>query len=264
MDKYDGRSIKEAVVPKALMKYRSAGDRGDTIFSLPVIRHYGRGTLYLEAANYTRERLTPDNWCGLDKIIKAQSYVEDVREWRGDAVDVNLNDFRALMFPQVRRGFHKDRHLCDWIAMASNLPTSIKDEPWLKIEPKPIAPVVISRSGPGRPPHAVYHGKDFPWGQVLAKYGRDAVFVGTELEHEVFQAVFGNVAWYKTPSLFEVAQVIAGAKLFVGNQSAPHAIAQSLGVATVLEVWGAGANCSGWRANHVNGWDHKVTLPDIV
>lgn len=247
---------------------RHAGDVGDVILSLPAVKHLCalggcEATVYLEAANYTRSRLTPDNWCGLDRILLAQPYVSEVHPWNGGAVDINLNDFRSRMFRDVKRGLNRGRHISDWVAMAHNLPTTIKDEPWLKIEPKPVAPVVIARSGPGRPPHAVYHGKDFPWGQVLAKYGNNAIFVGSQLEHEVFQAVFGTVTWCKTPSLYEVAQLIAGAKLFIGNQSCPNALAQALGIPSVLEVWHAGANASGWRPNQINGMDHKVELPNI-
>lgn len=266
MQKYDGRTIKSTPADQAsrVMTYRHAGDVGDLLFALPAVRHNGRGIVYLEAANYTRVPLTPDNWRGIDRILKAQPYIDDVRQWKGEPTDINLNDFRSAMFRHVRHRHHIDRHIADWTAMVCNLPTSIKDEPWLTIpDPIAVAPVVISRSGPGRPPHSVYHGQNFPWGQVLRKYGKDAVFVGTELEHEIFQAVFGDITWYPTATLFEVAQVIAGAKLFIGSQSAPNAIAQGLGVATVLEIWHQGPNSSGWRKNHINGWDHKCPLPDI-
>lgn len=266
MQKYDGRNIKGSPHSAKVLTYRHGGDRGDVLFALPVIRQNGRGTVYLEAVNYTRERLTPDKWCGLDRILKAQPYIADVLPWKNEAVDINLNDFRATMFRYVRHRHHIDRHIADWTAQVCNLPTTIKDEPWLTIpDPVAVAPVVIARSGPGRPPHAVYHGQNFPWGQVLQKYKKDAVFVGTELEHEIFQAVFGDITWHKTDTLYEVAQVIAGAKLFVGSQSAPHAIAQAVGVATVLEIWHAGPNCRGFRPNHIDGWDHKVAekLPDL-
>jgi hypothetical protein len=258
MQKYDAR-----VSPNGVKTFRTAGDAGDALLSMPAVKAMGGGIVFLEAANYTRERLTPDNWRGLDRILKAQSYIEDCREWTGGAVDVNLNDFRGLMFPQVRRGLHRDRHITDWVAMAHNLPLTIKDEPWLTIEPVKVAPVVINRTGPGRHPGHVYHGQNFPWGRVVQKYRTQAVFIGTALEHEIFAGVFGDVPYYSTPSLFEAAQVIAGASLFIGSQSCPHALAQGLGRPIILEVWHNGPNCLGTRPNIVNAWDHKVELPDL-
>lgn len=261
MQRFDSRQLK---APGKTWTMKSAGDVGDAIFGMPVMRHYGKVIVYLEAANYTRVPLTPANWRGIDRILKAQPYIADVLEWKRENVDVNLNDFRATMFRFVRNRHHIDRHIADWTAMACNLPTTIKDEPWLTIpDPVTVAPVVISRSGPGRPAHAVYHGNAFPWGQALKKYSKNAVFVGTELEHEVFQAQFGDIHWHQTPSLYEVAQVIAGCQLFLGNQSSPNAIAQGLGTPAILEVWGNGPNCLHFRKNSQNVWDHKANLPDL-
>lgn len=263
MKRHDAR-----ISPHGELTVRSAGDLGDGIFSLPAVKYLcardnRKAVFFIEAANYTRERLTPDNWRGLDRILKCQPYISDVREFTGGAVDVNLNDFRQIMFSHLRRGLHKDRHISDWVAMAHNLPVTIKDEPWLTIETVKVAPVVINRTGPGRHPGHVYHGVEFPWGRVLKKYGKDAVFIGTPLEHEVFCAVQGEVPFHPTLSLFEAAQVIAGCELFIGNQSACHAIAQGVGKRIILEVWEAGPNCLATRLNVLNVRDMRAVLPDL-
>lgn len=245
------------------MTFRHAGDAGDIIYALPAIKYFGRGLLYIESAPYTRVPMTPDKWNGLDLLLKAQPYIADVKPWNREVCEINCNDFRALMVRQMRQGIGKDRHLSDWLALALRIPLTIKDDPWLTVEPNRIARVVINRAGAGRPTHQQYYGKDFPWGKVLEKYGKDAVFVGTKLEHEVFCSAQGRIPHYPTATLLEVARVIAGAQLFVGNQSCPHAIAQGLGTPIVLEVWHQGANCCSPRPNAVNVFDHTAELPDL-
>lgn len=245
------------------MTFRHAGDAGDIIYALPAIKYFGRGLLYIEAASYTRVAMTPDKWNGLDLLLKAQPYIADVKPWNREATDWNCNDFRALMVRQLRQGVGKDRHLSDWLALAFRIPLTIKDEPWLTVEPNRIARVVINRAGAGRPAHQQYYGKDFPWGRVLEKYGKDAVFIGTKLEHEVFCAAQGKIAYYPTATLLEAARVIAGADLCVLNQSSCNAIAEGLKKPIVLEVWHQGPNSLSFRPNVHHGWDHNVELPDL-
>lgn len=246
------------------MTFRHAGDAGDIIYALPAIKYFGRGLLYIESAPYTRVAMTPDKWNGLDLLLKAQPYIADVKPWNREIVDRNLNDFRATMVRQLRQGIGRDRHLSDWVAVTFHLPLTIKDDPWLTVEPNRIARVVINRAGAGRPPHQQYYGKDFPWGRVLEKYGKDTVFIGTKIEHEVFCAAQGKIPYYPTATLLEAAQVIAGAQLFVGNQSACFGICSGLKKPCVLEVWHQGPNVLDGRPGAVMGWDHNVELPDLV
>lgn len=252
-----------------LRKFRHAGDVGDIIYSLPAVRQLvqpnGKAVLYIESAPYTRERLTKNNWRGIDKILKAQSYVADVLEWNANIpTHYNLNDFRSWMQRSLRQGQGKETHLSDWVAMAHRLPTTIKDTQWIAIEPMPIARVVINRAGPGRPPQSQYFNHEFPWRKVLERYGKDAVFIGTELEHQVFSSVHGEIPHYKTPSLYEAAQVISGADLVVGNQSCCVALAESMKKRIVLEVWLAGQNSSVIDPPRVTlGYNSKVELPDL-
>ena len=92
-----------------------------------------------------------------------------------------------------------------------------------------LSEAVISRS-------LRYHNPLFPWKEVLARYGRDAVFVGHPEEHRAFTADYGPVPLRTCRDLLEVAQVIKGSWLFIGNQSAPAAIALGCGVRTIMET----------------------------
>lgn len=244
--------------------FRHAGDRGDIIAALPAVRYLGGGILYIEAANYTRERLTPDRWCGLDLLLKEQPYIYDVQEWHGHTVTHNLNDFRARLFKSVRIGLLRDKSLVDWQLEQYNIPLNAKDDPWLTIkEPIRAARVVFSRSGGDRPKPHVYQNPRFPWHHVWEKYHKDAVFVGTPAEHRLFCATCGKVPHAFTSDLHQAARVIAGADLFVGNQSACFWLAEGLKKRLVLEVWPEGPNANVFREGATQGNDENVKLPDL-
>lgn len=241
-----------------------AGDRGDILGSLPAVRALGGGVYYFQAIHWTRERLTPDKWFGLDRILKAQPYIADVLEWRGENTTYNMNDWRARLEHALRCGVGKDKSLVDWHLEQFALPLNAKDEQWLTIPPRRVARVVFNRTGPGRPPRHVYHNLRFPWHLIWKKYQHDAVFVGLPEEYEMFRATCGEVPHEKTADLYEAAQVIAGCDLFVGNQSAPFWIAEGLKKRILLEVWPHGPNCLVPREGVVHGWNEKTELPDLI
>ena len=223
--------------------------------------------MLIEAANYTRQVLTPDKWCGIDDLLRVQPYITAVRAWRyGEQVQVNLNDFRQRLFKALRAGQHKDKSLVDWMLETHGCPLSAKDEAWLTVpldKIEKVARVVINRTGPGRPMHHVYQNHLFPWHRVWQKYKDVAVFVGTELEYDSWCALFGEIPHCVTGTLYDAARVIAGADLFIGNQSVCRAIASGMKKDIVLEVWPSGANCLENRPGVINGWDQHTKLPDL-
>lgn len=248
--------------------FRHAGDLGDIIYAMPVMRALCNGepgALLIEAASYTRQLLIPQNWCGIDVLLKQQPYVADVRAYRlGEGVTFNLNDFRARLFQSLRVGHGKNKHLTHWMCEAHGVDYRCMDEPWIQVaEPIKAARVVFVRAGAGRPNHQVYHNPTFPWHYVWEKYHKDAVFVGTEAEHEIFCGTCGKVPHFKTKDLNEAARVIAGCELFVGNQTSTHAIAEAMKKRIVLEVWREGPNCLVFRKDVIHGWDQFVQLPDL-
>jgi len=245
--------------------FRHAGDIGDIIGGLPVIRYFGGGVLFIEAAPYTRQFLTPDKWCGLDLLLNEQPYIHGVLPWERQQVNMVLNDFRANMGRALRKGdpAARQKSLVDWQLEAHGVPLTEKDKAWLAVEPDPVAPVVINRTGPGRASHHNYHNPAFPWHHVWKKYKDKAVFVGLPEEHAVFCAVCGEIPHHKTANLLEAARVIAGAELFIGNQSACFWCSEALKKNYVLEVWPQGPNSLVHRPGAIHGWNSDVELPDI-
>lgn len=252
---------------------KHSGDKGDLAYFLPVMRHLGGGTLYIEAAVYTRVPLLPENWCGIDKIFKDQPYIKDVLPWNRERVDINGNDFRSRMQQAIRRESMrgggdgsspaKKVSLVDWMLSTHGVPLSAKDEAWISVEPNKVAPVVISRAGQDRKKEHQYFNAKFPWAKVCKKYAGNAVFIGTPREHELFTAVHGDVPHYPTTDLYDAAKAIQGCELFIGNQSAPHALAEAMKKRIVLEVWCEGPNVLAFRDGVIHGWDESVRLPEI-
>lgn len=243
--------------------FRHAGDLGDVVASLPAVRALGGGVMLLEAATYTRQILTPNKWFGIDHVLRAQPYIYDVREWKRESVNFNLNDFRSRLFRSVRVGQHRDKNLVDWQLEHYGLPLNAKDKAWIEIEPKKIARVIINRTGAGRTHHHVYQNHEFPWHYVWQKYKSEAMFIGLPEEHEAFCATCGEIPHVQTKDLYEAAQVISGCDLFIGNQSVCFWLAEGMKKRIILEVWRAGPNCLIPRDGVVHGWDRKVELPDL-
>lgn len=246
------------------MTFKSAGDLGDVLWQMPAMRALGGGTLCLHAEKWTREPMTEAKVQSLRALLSTQEYVKEVR-WLvpGEAVDVNLNDFRAEYFrpdSMGKRGWEglfRERNLCEWILRTHGVDPVEQNWPWLDVVPKRNALVIINRT-------ARYQNGKFPWRKVVEKYKGDIAFVGTPNEWTDFGHTVQNLIPYlETPTLLDLSQVIAGADLFIGNQSCAYAIAEGLKRPAVLEVCPWMPNCLFSRHDCVHGWDEKVELPDL-
>lgn len=250
-----------------MIKAQVAGDYGDAIFAMNCFRALGGGTLLLHSERWTREPMTEAKVQSLRSLLITQPYIEDVRWLKpNEQVDVNLNDFRAAYFRDFKKSaFPKKRNLCEWILRTHGCDPDEQNKQWLWAPPIRVAPVIINRTGAGRHAHHVYHNHSFPWRQILERYGqRNIAFVGTKEEHAEFIRHFGSVSHYEwTPTLLDVARVIAGADLFIGNQSCAYAIAEGLKKPAILEVCPWLPNCLFYRSDVVHGWNADIDLPPV-
>ena len=221
--------------------FKHSGDLGDIIFALPTVRALGGGILYLDPdggfsspltkiADKVRTKLTATLIESFRPLLLQQSYIAEVREWHGEVVDHDLDEFRR----HLRVNNLSDSHLA-----AFNLPLSERDMAWLNVS-EPIViegrPIVINRS-------VRYQGNHVFWEMSLPKMKETAVFVGYAKEHEIFEYTFGHeVKYYPTPDILSLARVIAGGRKFVGNSSFPHAIAEGMKKDLVCEVFRVAPN----------------------
>lgn len=201
-----------------------AGDAGDIIASLPTVRalgtcHYIIGERH--APNSGRESMKGRRYDSIRPLLAAQTYIKSV-EWgshRGASHDFSL----------FRRNHIYGENLAQWQARGFGI--EISEDPWLSVEPSHVASgrTIFARS-------ARYHNPMFDWRAQIKRSIRP-LFVGTPAEHEAFQKAFAcKIDYLPTPNLLDLAQVIAGCREFVGNQSCPFWIAAGLGVPITQET----------------------------
>ena len=215
------------------------------------MRWLGGGELYLEAADYTRVVMTPSIVDLFKPLLESQDYIHSVEFHTGQEVGVDLNAFRLRM-----RENHRRETLAQMQLRSHGVPESELQEPWLRVNKRESYDVIVNLT-------ERYRNPQFPWREVYVKYGDRMGFVGTDKEHALFQQNVGTCPKVQTNSLLDLAQVIAGSKLFVGNQSLPLAIAHAMHHPTVCEMSRTGID--GWHRtiNCVGTAGATVELPNL-
>lgn len=207
----------------------SAGDYGDLIFLLGVMHSIPSGphTLLLKTSPLTKIRTDADLKRFADMVIplaKSQPYISDCRiRQANERVDWRSQDFRGKgrWCPEVTLLGAKSYHLQTCLGFGQNIHGTNR---WLhNIVSSPLSKdrVVINRTGRYRNPY-------FPWREVIDFYGDRLLFIGVPHEYRDFCGQFGCIEWAKTSNMLEVAELIAGSLLFIGNQSSPNAVAEGL------------------------------------
>lgn len=218
--------------------FSHSGDLGDVIAALPAIREMGGGDIVLcpsSGKDQGRESLHGARYEAIKPLLLAQPYIHDVR-WEKDPKNVT-HDMRGF-----RVNYQLGESLLDWQARFLGIEAS--DAPWLTAvrSSVSIGRTVIARS-------LRYHNPGFPWHVILNKH-RNVLFVGTEEEHKAFQVFAGRpIDYHPTKNLLELAEIIGGSHLFVGNQSCPFWIAAGLGVNLIQESWPHSPNSQIRRPN---------------
>jgi hypothetical protein len=216
--------------------FKHSGDLGDIIFALPAVRALGGGILYLDPQGGATEPLvltsgTPKTKLNagsiesLKTLLARVPYVNEVRSWNGEAVDVNLDVFRQHA---------RFNNLSDAYLSAFGLPFTERDRQWLEIS-DPLSdsrfPIIIARS-------VRYHGNYVFWALNTPKIAHQCAFVGLPKDHEIFEYTFEiKVHYWPTPDILTLARVIAGAQQFIGNQGLPHALAEAMKKNLINEVF---------------------------
>lgn len=132
-------------------------------------------------------------------------------------------------------------------------------DPWLKVSPSARARgrVVCHRS-------PRYHNPYFRWDLVGEALGTQMLFVGLPHEVEELRRVTKVHAEYAiTNDYLDLAKLIAGADLFIGNQSSPMALAIGLGVPFIQETCLWTPDCLFPRSNGFYCYDGGIPQWDI-
>ena len=223
--------------------YKHSGTLGDLIYSLPIVKHTGGGNFLLhlhqidwigkhfygaEPSPFHKGRMTMNDFNFMKSFMEAQSYINkfEVLDPKTAEVTHNLDKFRV---PFVG---HPGNYV-DIYADCFNIKDAVTKEmlrntPWLTVpNPRKIEgrKVVINRTGRWLPTemHEI-------WKQWESQGMPDqAVFIGLPEEHVAFMQQTGwDIPHYPTKDLLEMAEVIAGSGMFIGNQSVAFSIAVGL------------------------------------
>jgi hypothetical protein len=234
-----------------MMNYFHSGDLGDVIYALPAIRALGKGNLYLNSRPWTA-KMTPERANVLRPLLESQDYIGKVIH--GDAPKseyvVNFSTFRngGLIY-----GVSLMELQSDWVN------ANTESEPWLKVAPsaKSRGRIVCHRS-------PRYHNPYFRWDEIGEKFGTQLLFVGLPHEVEELRRVSKVHAEYAiTNDYLELARLIAGADLFIGNQSSPMGLAIGLGVPFIQETCLWTPDCLYPRKNGFYCYDGGIPSLDI-
>lgn len=230
--------------------FTHSGDIGDIIYSLPAIRAQGGGTLILfDSPGKSAHGMTEAKVNRLRPLLESQSYIDAVK-WSDTPIESSLNGFRDHM----SHGNLADAHLA-----TQGLDWSHRVHKWLSVEPNRKYRFLFSRS-------QRYRNWSFPWQSIVYRYGADAAFVGFESEWREFCDSFGYVRFAEEQGDFlELAKLIAGCEMFVGNQSSPLAVAHGLKHNVIMEISPGSSHphCVFQRSNCIIGWDGKIEIPEF-
>lgn len=236
------------------MTFRTSGDLGDTIYALPILKAIpGRHSMFFVDRPGITRPLTPR--MGLLKpLFEAQDYIEEViaTEQNPDFDIVPFRRFHSAITTLV------DAQLNEVNSYAAEPIKVDTTQPWLNIDDFEClkGKIIIARS-------PRYNNPYFPWRKIVQHYGDRLLFVGIDDEYSSFCFVNGKVNRIKVSNYLELAKLIKGAELFIGNQSSPMAVAIGLGVPFIQESCLEQPDCIFNRKNSQYVSDGACILPDI-
>ena len=250
---YDIETIEHG--KKEIISVSHSGDLGDIIYSIPFIKSLGKSINYYitipNEKDLVRECFNEKKFYSLKSILEKIDCINEIifNIPKDVVIDYNLDKHRDLekQFLKNDINLYKkflDINLSELYDYYFNKNSNLID-PCINLKEKIIIDgrdIVISRS------HR-YNNKNFPWQEIYNEYKSRMIFIGTEFEHQTFESNFGKIDYYKTDSLYSLAMIINGSKLFIGNQSCPYSLAESMKVNSIQETSVNIPNCIYKRKN---------------
>ncbi|MGF2411391.1 hypothetical protein [Ferruginibacter sp.] len=237
---------------KSVINFKHSGNAGDIIYSLPALITLSEGkkaNLYLrtnQPGNYGKNPHPLGSLMLNDKIVEMlqpllqqQDYINDCSVFSGtETIDFDLDKVRDYPW-SFSRG-----DLARLYFMVFNAHYDLQ-KPWLHVVPDNNFnnSIVLARSQRYNAP-----GIDYSF---LKKYS-NIYFVGVETEYQLMKAQIPKLQFIKVKNFLEMASVIAGSKLFIGNQSFPFSLAEAQKTNRLLEVY---FQCPNVITTGNNGYD---------
>lgn len=218
--------------------FSHTGHAGDVIYALPAMQALAAGReihLYLELnqpnRDFTSKMKHPNGSVMLTErsvelfrpLMGSQPYIKHFGA-KGDApIHYDLTAFRAFPFD------YRMYSIARWYFLTFGV-TADLGKPWLHVTPDPRFQdrIVIARS-------SRYHAPGISY-CFLQAYP-EPVFVGVAEEYEAMKKDIPHLQYQPVSDFLELARVIAGSRLFIGNQSFPFALAEATKANRLLEVY---------------------------
>jgi hypothetical protein len=216
--------------------FKHFGLIGDIIYAIPAMQALAKGkkiylhllinqkSLYRKSMRHTNKDkiLTEKSVEMLAPLILSQPGFAACDILTDQKIDYDLDEFRNYPFD------YNTNHICRWYFHMYGI-TADLSKPWLKVTPDTSfkKEIVIARSFRYRAPGITY---DF-----LQAYP-NITFAGLKEEYEDLKKAIPALKYRPVSNFLELAQIIAGCKFFIGNQSFPFAVAEALKVKRALEV----------------------------
>ncbi len=218
-----------------------SGNSGDLIYALPTIKKIYEVTnvpiyLYLRlnqplpAPVYSNSRhsmgsvMISQNMANiLFPLLNSQSYIYKCEAYNNQKIHIDLDFFRNKTIPLI------NSNLARWYSYVTGFTPELW-KPWLQVKPdfSYADKIVLARSERYRNSTINY--------SFLKDY-KHTVFIGVKSEYEDMKKAIPNLQWFQLKNFLELAQIIAGCKFFVGNQSFPYSIAEGLKTPRILEAY---------------------------
>jgi len=217
--------------------FSHAGDLGDIIYSLYVMKRLGGGELLLGTDSglgefQPRVGVTMGRYNSLVTLLRFQPYCKHTT-WLDHVPFVthqrNLNRFRLYWrgdFPFNKS--HNNVHLIEMMCKAASI-EFVDNGPWIEAAARRTYPIIINRTERQK-------NHKFPWRTVLEAYHGRVGFVGTGEEYDRFVHTYARVPYVPTNTVLALAEVINGSDLFIGNSSLALALAVAQGKRSIYEV----------------------------
>lgn len=220
------------------------GDIGDVTYSLSTICALKIEKVYLNVnpkyklPGIGQTKFNEKSALMLKPLLEAQPYIKEVKLYNGEKVDYNLDLFR----------YHELTYsnLCRTMLTTFGCDPDESKKQWLFAEPIKTEKIVLINKTDR------YLNPSVDWTQFIEAYGGYMAFVGLESEYDKFIKEYDcSIPFYYSNDFLELARLIAGCSLFIGNQSSPYAIAEGLKKDTIQVVCDECPNCIFPRGNAI-------------
>ncbi len=236
--------IQKKIKEKKELNFLHSGTSGDIINSLPIIKELSKThkcNFYLQS-NKAHNNKHPNNYGiylmnentlnMLLPLLKTQKYLNSVNKYSSENIDIDFDIFRKLPISFV---FDNARYYFQLVGIQPNLLETYLDiEKHDEIKNQ----IVIHRT--------LRYQNHFINYKFLNSY-ENLLFVGSKKEYEDLKKDITNLKFYDCKDFLEMAKIIKSSKLFIGNSSIGHALAEAIKIPRLLEA------CPGFPAAQPHG-----------